>query len=652
MHSIRTYGIRALPAMIMIHIFLLSGITGFSCPPQKIHNNIFKVAEPLVNTHTISSALNQPDTKQIRRNQVNELSENELKSTEINFTGWPGKSYQHKQRFIAPLIIEASVRTGTGIFIALVLMVILLLYLSVRLYFHKFNSKASNLADAEQKYKTLFNAANDGIFLLEKYRFIECNPKALEIFGTTKEDLLGSTIDQFSPEKQPDGSSSYDKAINIIDKTLKGERQFFEWLHKKKSGEVFYAEVSVNKLELKKREILLAIVRDVTSRKSLEKRMIEAKNRAEESDRLKSAFLANTSHEIRTPMNAIVGFSKLLQRGKSSSEKQAEYTENIIEKGSQLLRIINDILDVSKIEANQLVLNQTRFSLNRLMDDIYQGFEPIAAQKPQIRFYMHKEVKNDNFVFMDKNRLRQIMNNLLSNAFKYTEAGKVEAGYKLQDKDHILFYIKDTGIGIDQGKQHIIFDRFRKDEDTNTRLYGGTGLGLSISKALVELMDGEIWVESELNQGAAFYFRLPYIPAYKTKEELTLQPESSYDWKGKTILIVEDDSLSYDYLKELLKETKADIMHAKDGLAAIQQSRENQEIDLVLMDIHLPGIDGNTATLKIREFNKNLPIIAQTAYAMEEEKNKILQAGCNDYVSKPINEFELHRKIDQYLPKD
>jgi PAS domain S-box-containing protein len=528
--------------------------------------------------------------------------------------------------------------------------IIIVMFLIYLFYFHnKSQSVSKKLLETEKKYQTLFRDANDGILLIEKYRFIDCNPKALELYQTTKTELIGATPDQFSPEYQPDGQNSYDRSIDLIDKSLNNERQFFEWLHKRADGSTFYAEVSVNKIEIENREMLLAIVRDTTARKNLEKKLIDAKNKAEESDRLKSAFLANTSHEIRTPMNAIVGFSKLLKSGKLNKQKQQEYTNNILEKGNQLLQIINDIIDVSKIEANQLNINKSRFSLNRLFDEIYQDFEDEIEKNEQIELIINREVKNGHYIYMDKTRVKQILSNLLSNAFKYTDKGKILTGYQLLDKDNILFYVKDTGIGVDKKKQDIIFDSFRKSDNSTTRLYGGTGLGLSISKALVELMGGKIWVESELNQGASFYFTLPYNPAYKVSEEQNMEEEKSYNWKNKNILIVEDDELSFEYLKELLKETQANILHAKDGQSAIDYCKRDNSIDLVLMDIQLPGIDGNTATQKIREFDQEIPVIAQTAYALEEEKKKILQAGCNDYVSKPINEEKLYEKINNYL---
>ena len=506
------------------------------------------------------------------------------------------------------------------------------------------------LLETEKKYHALFDAANDGILLIEKYRFIDCNNKALEIFKAEKTDLIGATPDQLSPETQPDGSSSYDKSVDILDKCISDDKQFFEWNHLRMDGEEFFAEVSVNKIEVEHREILLAIVRDITTRKNLEKSLMKAKEKAEESDRLKSAFLANTSHEIRTPMNAIVGFSKLLDSENLSLNKRREYIKNIVEKGYQLLQIINDIIDVSKIEANQLNINKSSFSLNEMMNEIYQEFLEESKNKDNIEFSVDKESANGSYIKMDQNRLKQILSNLLSNAFKYTDEGKIVFGYQLKDQETIMFYVKDTGIGIDKDKHHIIFDSFRKSDNSTTRIYGGTGLGLSISKALVELMGGNIWVESTLNKGAEFYFTLPYEAAHKNKKKETKEVEEMfYNWENRNILIVEDDELSFEYLKEILKVTKASILYAKDGQSAINQCKENKSIDIVLMDIQLPGIDGNTATKEIRKFNSELPVIAQTAYALKEEKDKILEAGCNDYVSKPINEKSLLSKINNYL---
>ena len=524
------------------------------------------------------------------------------------------------------------------------------LFLVYLIVFHKKKgSKSKELYETEKKYQTLFESANDGIFLLEKYRFIDCNQKTLEIFRAEKSDLIGAAPDQFSPEKQPDGSNSYDKSIDLIDKCLSGEKQFFDWKHKRKDGEEFFAEVSVKKIEMENREILLAIVRDITQRKKLEKKLLKAKNKAEESDRLKSAFLANTSHEIRTPMNAIVGFSKLMDAENLSAEKRKEYTKNIIEKAYQLLQVINDIIDVSKIEANQLSINKSSFSLNNLMNEIYVEFKNENKLSDKVEFKLNKEGKEPDKIKLDQNRLRQIINNLLSNAFKYTDEGVIEMGYKLNDNQTILFFVKDTGIGIEMEKQSFIFDSFRKSDNSTKRLYGGTGLGLSISKALVELMGGKIWVESKLNGGSEFYFTLPYEPTNKTDNNNQSESKAPYLWENKKILIVEDDLLSFDYLKEILKETRAIILHAKDGQCAIKHCKENNDIDLVLMDIQLPGLDGNTATKEIRKFNQEIPIIAQTAYAMKEEKNKILEAGCNDYVSKPINEKILFSKISYFL---
>lgn len=381
--------------------------------------------------------------------------------------------------------------------------------------------------------------------------------------------------------------------------------------------------------------------------------LVEAKEQAEESDRLKSAFLANMSHEIRTPMNGILGFSELLRNNTFSSEKQNEFLDIINNRSKHLLQIINDIVDISKIEANQLSIEKENFSLNKLLFEIYNNYqvELENQDKPAIKLQLHKELDyDDSYIYSDEIRLKQILMNLISNAIKFTEQGSIKFGYELKSNDELLFFVRDTGIGIPKKKQSTIFNRFRQADEMTTRKYGGTGLGLSISKNLVEMMGGEIWIESEERKGSCFFFTLP-VEKITKKEHRKRHPkkEIDYTWKDHRILIVEDDPVSQEYIKEILKSSKASIDITGDGEEGLEHYKEYKNYSLILLDLQLPGMNGLEIIEQIRKEDNSTPIIAQTAYAMGRDKEKCLQAGCNEFITKPFNAHTLISIMDNYL---
>jgi PAS domain S-box-containing protein len=393
---------------------------------------------------------------------------------------------------------------------------------------------------------------------------------------------------------------------------------------------------------------------DISERKKMENDLIFAKEKAEESDKLKSSFLANMSHEIRTPLNGILGFSELLKDNGLSKDEQDSYIDIINKKGKHLLNIISDIIDISRIESNQIKLIKEHFCLNDLMEEMIKSFcnEKIDKGKKHLEIRYKKEnAKRKTCITTDKYRLSQIIQNLVSNALKYTLKGYIEIDWKLKNKNMLEFYVKDTGIGIPQEKQQLIFERFRQADDGYTRSFGGTGLGLSISKKLANILGGKIQVESHVKKGSVFSFSIPVDEKNRNeKSENEEQSENSktYNWRGQTILIVEDDYSSFLFLKAVIKKTNAEIIHAIDGAKAIEICKSN-DIDLVLMDIQLPKMDGYTATKKIKNFRKNLPIIAQTAHVLEEDRAKSLKAGCDDYISKPIDKNKLLKVLNKYL---
>lgn len=762
------------------------------------------------------------------------------------------------------------------------------------------------LQDSEERFRLLFESANDAIFIMQGDRFIDCNSKTLEIFGCTREQIIEGKPYEMSPEYQPDGSTSKQKASERISQAIQGTPQSFQWKHLKCDGTPFDAEVSLNRIEVKgevyvqaivrditeqikaKEELIkqkeraeqneaksrgllsampdmmfvfdregiirdyhahtneqlyapselflnksvdeilpppiaqlthektaqvlqtgiiqeyeyeleiqgerhifesrmvllnpdqtLAIVRDVTQnkkaeselkrreailhsvirnlpfdfwardlnevcflqnershkdwkslignkpeeqgipeetlklwkknnqraykgetineeveytnkfgeksyfqniiapikederiigimglnidisqRKEYENALIKAKEKAEESDQLKSAFLANMSHEIRTPMNGILGFTQLLRSRDLSREEQLQFLEIIHQKSNHLLDIINDIIDISKIEANQLQLNPTVFSVNGLLMELHKEVQLELEESDEQNINLvveEKYLRGDIQIHSDKFRIRQVLHNLLNNAIKFTEKGSIEMGFRKEDSS-ILFFVKDEGIGIPEEKKDTIFNRFRQAEEFTTRKYGGTGLGLSISKSLVELMGGKIWVESTPGKGSAFFFTIPYEqlefinkPGQKDENSVDITPQN-YTWNSETFLIVEDDPASLNLLKTVLTKTGANILTAETGQQALEQFRQNSHLlPVVLMDIQLPDINGLEITRKIKQIDPKSLVIAQTAYAMNGDQSKSLEAGCDDYIPKPIDFADLLKKISQLL---
>ena len=378
-----------------------------------------------------------------------------------------------------------------------------------------------------------------------------------------------------------------------------------------------------------------------------------AKEKAEESDKLKSAFLANMSHEIRTPMNAILGFATLIRNRVLSDDKRRQYIDLINSNCRQLLHIITDIIDISKIEAGQVTIYNKNFLLNKVLQDLLLNYKnQVEVLSKSIEIIFNPGLKNEeSAVFTDKVRLEQILSNLLSNALKFTEKGSVEFGYYIDRRRDIVFYVRDTGIGINKEEQKVIFDRFRQVSSSYNKLYGGTGLGLSISKGLAEKLGGRIWLESDMNKGSTFFFNIPYKPGINIERPTQIDYQIDYNWAGKTILIAEDEEVNYNLLETILSPTSAQILRAKTGLEVIRICETREQIDLVLMDIKMPDLNGLEATKRIKTLRKELPVIAQTAYAMSTDEENCLHYGCDDYISKPLRIDELLRKIDRYLKK-
>ncbi len=381
-----------------------------------------------------------------------------------------------------------------------------------------------------------------------------------------------------------------------------------------------------------------------------------AKFKAEESDRLKTSFLANMSHEIRTPLNAIVGFSDCLVSQDLSSEEKEHMAGVIRVNSDSLLQIISDIIDFSKIEAGQMSISKSNVDVDRLLNELKHTYL-LQIQSTSKHISLEKsiaprEIKEKLYLFTDPYRLKQIFRNLLDNALKFTDSGIIEFGYKEVVGDRLVFYVKDSGIGIAKENQKVIFDRFRKIEDDNSILYRGTGLGLSITKYLTGLLDGEIWVESEVGKGSEFIFQLPKLihengRDNKEKDELV---DVNADWSGKKILVVEDEGSNCVLIEKVLRDTNVKIIWAKDGIEAMRLFKENStKLDLVLLDIKLPEKDGFEVIKEIKEQNNHIPVIAQTAFAMANEEQTIRNSGFDDYIAKPIGRVQLLTKMMVFM---
>jgi PAS domain S-box-containing protein len=393
---------------------------------------------------------------------------------------------------------------------------------------------------------------------------------------------------------------------------------------------------------------MIGTLQNIAERKQIEKILINAKEKAEESDRLKSAFLANMSHEIRTPLNGVLGFTELLKKKESSPEKKEKYLALINQEGHRLLNIINDIIDISKIESNTIDINISPCNLNVLIDNLYETYS-FSKNNPSITLKALKGLEVPECIIKtDSNRIVQILSNLIQNAIKFTERGFVEFGYT-HENNQLTFFVKDSGPGIADEDLLSIFGRFNQCKKHETH-DAGSGLGLSIVKGLTELLGGEVRVESKIRLGSTFFITIPYENVtIETKLAIGNTNLSDLNNNDFTILIAEDEYIIYLFLEECLSDFNCTILHAYNGKEAIKMVKENSNIDFVLMDINMPYVNGYEALTAIRKINKKIPIIAQTGLAMLSDIDKIIAADFDDYITKPIAQDQLKKIIHKHL---
>lgn len=504
--------------------------------------------------------------------------------------------------------------------------------------------------ESEHKVRSMFENTLTGILYCDPNgKILEANPAILKMVGSPSLET-SLQLNLFNNETLISIGFADDLKRAFSDKVVvSGEKHYVS-----RFGKSIYVKYSLVPLIVNNTAIgVWANLHDLTDLWETQNSLKIAKERAEESDRLKSAFLANMSHEIRTPMNGILGFAELLKEPELSGKQQQDYIKIIEKSGRRMLNIINDIIDISKIESGLMEVNLSMSHVNDQLDYVHHFFSPEAAIKG-INFTCSKGLRNDDAVILtDKEKLYAILTNLVKNALKYTRHGQIELGYKLLDSEtpYLEFYVKDTGIGIPKDRQNAIFERFIQADVLDTRAFEGAGLGLAITKAYLDMLGGSIRVESKEGEGSVFYFTIPYTRDTKTPEE---SDEKSLKKKVVTkkklkVLLAEDDEASQMLVSYGIKYIVSELLTVKTGFEAVEACRNNPDIDLILMDIRMPDMNGYDATKQIREFNEEVVIIAQTAYGLAGDRQKAIEAGCNDYLSKPIKLDKLTSLLKVYF---
>jgi PAS domain S-box-containing protein len=495
----------------------------------------------------------------------------------------------------------------------------------------------------ELKFKAAFYTSPDSVNINTlDGKYIEINEGFTRMTGYTEKDVLGKYSSEIDIWSMPE-----DREKLVAGLKKDGIVENLESLFMAKDGTLIPALMSARVIYLREKPHILSVTRPIVERKKMERELIAAKEKAEESDRLKSAFLANMSHEIRTPMNGIIGFTQLLKKSDLTGDKKQKYIDIIQKSGNRMLKTVNDIIEISKIETGQVEIASNKVNISKHILNLCEFFS-VEAEKKDLKLIVEdKLTENESVIQVDENKLNSILTNIIYNAIKYTEKGHVKIGCIRNDSKFELC-VTDTGIGIPKDRQEAIFERFVQADIEDSRVFEGSGLGLAITKSYVEMLGGSICVESEENKGSTFFVELPVISATSNENDKLSSENAVFEKRTLTILVVEDDETSSLYLSSILENEAENIKTARNDLEAVEICKINSDLDIVLMDIKMPGMNGLEATRQIRQFNKELIIIAQTAHAMAGDREKALEAGCNDYITKPIDEKRLLELIGKH----
>jgi signal transduction histidine kinase len=504
----------------------------------------------------------------------------------------------------------------------------------------------------KNRYADLFNTAPIGYLLISKdYSILDVNSTGCSLLESDYNRIRKKAFTHFIHPDYQD-TFYFHMRQTLVQKTP----QSCDIKMVRNGNQLFFARlisIKDNHLGTTEMPVIRTSIIDIDNEKRMEVNLIKEKEKAEESDKLKSAFLANMSHEIRTPMNSILGYSELLSDKDITEEERQKFSLIISNSSNQLMQLINDIIDISKLEANQLKIFLSECNIDEVCRNCYYTFinSDLLKTKPNVSLKLNlpPEAKNLKAI-TDANRLQQVIINLINNAIKFTENGFIEFGYTIDKKPEqplLRFFVKDSGIGIPPEKFDMIFERFR--QATENGAHKGTGLGLSISKGIIELLQGSIQVESVPGEGATFSFAIPYIESHSKKAH-SVTARLSLDLTHKLIIIAEDDPYSYLYVNQLLKDTRAELLHVNDG-SQLMELLEHRTPDIILLDINMPIKNGYDCLREIRERKIDTRIIVQTAYAMSDERERIMHAGADNYLSKPIRKAELFEVIESVLRK-
>jgi PAS domain S-box-containing protein len=501
------------------------------------------------------------------------------------------------------------------------------------------------LRESEERFSKAYKTSPISFMIaqMEDGKIIEVNDAFTTISGFTREETLGSTTLSKNMWVHEEDRQNMINTLRTGRPLIRQETQL-----RGKYGNVATTLLSAQAIKLGNGYCIISSIEDITERKQAEEELIKSKKKAEESDKLKTAFLHNISHEIRTPMNAIIGFAALLAEPNTDEKTRCSYIETIMQSSNHLLAVISDIVDISNIEANLVKHIKNPIDVNSAVRSLWNQFLPKAAEKNILMELVSEISDPDALVLADRTKLTQVLANLINNALKFTEAGSIKVICR-KEEEFLEFSVSDTGIGIAVEDHRKVFDRFYQAQNNTSRMFEGTGLGLAISKAYVELMGGRIWLSSKPGKGTVFYFTIPYerqIITSKPVIEKTANDSFVFS-KMKTILIAEDIDSNFKLISNFLSGANTKIFRATNGKEALEIALARKDIDLILMDIKMPEMDGYTAVRLIRDANIKVPIVAQTAYA--DDMDKAINIGCDGFISKPFDKKTLFKVISKYI---